>query len=106
MTTLSLEALTMLGFTLVAFYGVAGWALIRTLRQEGQKVELIEGQGRVDTYSPKGLAALGKWIDAHPDDPYAEEAREQYNECVEALQTIDQPFYDWSDTEIKSLDRK
>ncbi|AHG00368.1 hypothetical protein HALLA_17760 [Halostagnicola larsenii XH-48] len=95
----------MLAFTLFAFWGVAGWALVRTLRQERRKVELLEDQDRIDTYSPKALAELHEWIEHNPEDPLAPKAREQYNECVDTLETVDNRFYDWSEREIDSLER-
>lgn len=103
--TLTPSVLGMLGFTLLAFWGVAGWALVRTLRQEGTKVELIESQQRIDTYSPKALGELGEWIRNNPEDPAIERARTQYNDCVDTLKETDRHFYDWSDEEIESLER-
>ena len=102
---LSAEVLGMLAFTLLAFYGVAGWALVRTLRQESRKVEILRHQDRMDTYSPTALEELREWIENNPDDPLVDEAREQYNECVETLRQTDRHFYDWSDADIKRLER-
>ena len=102
---LETEVLGMFAFTAVAFFGVAGWALVRTLRQEGRKVELLEHQDVMDTYSPTALAELREWIERNPDDPYVDDAREQYNECVDALKTTDRRFYDWSDDDVDSLER-
>ncbi len=95
----------MLAFTLFAFWGIASWALVVTLRQEGQKVELLEHQDRIDTYSPKALEELRDWIENNPNDPLAERARQQYNSCVETLKETDRQFYDWSDEEIAKLDQ-
>lgn len=102
---LSASVIGMLAFTLLAFWGVASWALVRTLRQEGRKVELLEDQTRIDTYSPKALAELREWIEDNPDDPLVEQARRQYNECVETLQETDRHFYDWDRSDIESLER-
>ena len=102
---LTAEVLAMLAFTLLAFWGIAAWALVRTLRQEGRKVEILEHQDRMDTYSPKALAELREWIEANPDDPLVDEVREQHNECVEVLEQTDRRFYDWSDAEIERLER-
>ncbi|THE65135.1 hypothetical protein D8Y22_07890 [Salinadaptatus halalkaliphilus] len=102
---LTAEVLGMLSFTLLTFWGLATWALVRTLRQEGRKVEILRHQDRMDTYSPQALAELREWIDAHPDDPLADTARERYNECVETLRQTDSHFYDWSDREIANLER-
>ncbi|MFC4542496.1 hypothetical protein ACFO5R_11265 [Halosolutus amylolyticus] len=104
MAALSAEVIGMLAFTLLAFYGVAGWALARTLRQEGEKVEILEHQDRMDTYSPEALAELREWIEENPNDPLVDDARSQYNECVEVLRQTDRHFYDWSDAEIERLD--
>ncbi len=99
------EVLGMLAFTLLAFWGVAGVALVRTLRQEGEKVELLETQDGIDTYSPRALAELREWIEENPDDPVVDRAREQYNDCVETLKRTDGRFYDWDDEAVESLER-
>ncbi|WP_255170715.1 hypothetical protein [Natrononativus amylolyticus] len=102
---LTAEVLGVLTFTLLAFWGVAFWALTRTLRQEGRKVEILKHQDRMDTYSPRALAELREWIENNPDDPLADDARARYNECVTVLETTDRHFYDWSDEEITRLER-
>lgn len=89
--------------TAAVFWGVSGWALVRTLRQEERKTEILERQRVMDTYSPRALAELREWIRENPDDPYRADAVEKYNECVRALQSTDRHFYDWDDEEIRSL---
>lgn len=91
--------------TIVVLWGAASWALVRTLRDEDRKLELLEEQGEIDTYSPESLRELRTWIEEHPDDPLAEEARAAYNDCIETLETIDESFYDWSTEEIGQLER-
>jgi hypothetical protein len=83
----------------------SSWALYRTLREEDRKLSLLNDQGKIDTYSPQALVELRNWIQSHPDDEYAPEARERYNECVETLREIDEPFYDWSDAEIEDIEK-
>lgn len=95
----------MMGFTIVAFWGVAIWALVRTLRQEDRKVELLESRDRIDSYSPKALADLREFVENNPDDPYAPDARRRYNDCVETLRETDERFYDWNDREVEKLKR-
>ncbi|ELY65062.1 hypothetical protein [Natronococcus jeotgali] len=102
---LTADILGMLAFTLVAFWGVASWALVRTMRQESRKIELLEGQDRIDTYSPTALAELREWIQNNPDDPLVDDARRRHNECVETLEGTDRRFYDWSDEEVERLER-
>lgn len=101
---LSAEVVGMLAFTLLAFWGVASWALVRTLRQERRKVEILRHQDRMDTYSPAALAELREWIREHPNDPLVDEARDRHNECVEVVRRTDSHFYDWSDEEIRALE--
>lgn len=81
------------------------WALYRTLQDEDRKLALLDEQGEIDTYSPQALAELRNWIRSHPDDEYAPEARERYNDCVETLHEIDESFYDWSESEIEDLEK-
>ena len=94
-----------IGVAVVAFWGTASWALVRTLRQEDRKVRLIESQGGMESYSPRALSELREWIQNNPDDPRVEDARAAYNETVESLRTIEEPYYDWDDAEIDSLER-
>lgn len=85
-------------------WGSAAWALYRSLTDEDEKLELIERQGEIDTYSPRALAELREWVTTHPEDPLAGEARERYNDCVAILRRVDETFYDWSESEIDSLE--
>ena len=101
---LTLETWIGIAVAIIAFWGVASFALIKTMRQEERKLDLIERLGRIDTYSPKGLADLRAWIQANPDDPYTEEAMVTYNECVETLKEIDETFYEWDEDEIDALE--
>jgi len=106
MPGLSLDVWATMLFCVVAFFGVSIWVLIYTLWQEEKKLALFETEGDLDTYSPRALRDLRRWIQAHPDstDPDVEEARTLYNDCVETLKTTDRHFYDWSAAEIERLD--
>ncbi|WP_089827899.1 hypothetical protein [Halogranum amylolyticum] len=84
--------------------GVATVALVKSLRSEERKLELLREQGRIDSYSPRALGELREWVQAHPNDPYATVARQRYNECVRTLREIDEPYYDWSPEEIDQLE--
>lgn len=86
-------------------WGGAVVTIRRSMHDEERKLELIKEQGRIDTYSPRAMTELRRWIEANPADPYADEARERYNECVETLWEIDRPFYDWDDEEIAALEK-
>lgn len=102
--TLTLETWIGIAVAVIAFWGIATWALIRTMRQEDRKLKLIERQGQIDTYSPSALSDLREWIRENPNDPYVDDAIAAYNECVETLRTIDEPFYSWSQSEIERLE--
>jgi len=86
-------------------WGGSTLTIRRSMRDEDHKLELIKQQGKIDTYSPRALADLRAWIEDNPDDPYADEARTRYNDCVDTLREIDEPFYDWDEDEIASLER-
>lgn len=90
---------------IVFLWGVGAWALWRTMSDEDEKLELIESQGKIDTYSPKALAELREWIEDNPSDPLHDIAVERYNECVETLQEVDETFYDWSETQIQDFEK-
>ena len=101
---LALSAWVVMIASVVVLWGTAVWALVRSLRDEDRKLELLNAQGRIDTYSPRALAELREWIHDHPDDEFAPEARSRYNDCVETLRETDESFYDWSETEIERLE--
>lgn len=103
MTELPVDVWAMMIFTILAFFGVAIWALVYTLRQEEQKMEILQSEDTVDTHSPQALRELRDWIHANPDDPDVDEAREMYENCVEILQTTNRHFYNWSEREIREL---
>jgi hypothetical protein len=94
----------MLG-SIAVLWGTAVWALVRSLRDEDEKLELLNEQGEIDTYSPRSMTELREWIRDNPGDKHASEARDRYNECVETLRRIDTTFYDWSREEIDSLEK-
>ncbi|ELZ84618.1 hypothetical protein C453_11406 [Haloferax elongans ATCC BAA-1513] len=94
-----------MAIAIVALPGVASVALVKSLRSEERKLSLLKKQDKVDSYSPRALAELRDWVEAHPNDPYAPVARERYNECVETLREVEEPYYDWSPEEIDQLDR-
>jgi hypothetical protein len=95
--------IVMLG-SIAVLWGVGLVVLYRTLHDEERKLELLREQGRIDTYSPRALADLRAWIEANPNDEYVDEAKRRHDDCVEALRTVDEPFYDWSDEEIEQLE--
>lgn len=103
---MALTAITwvMMLSSIILLWGVGGWAMYRTLTDEDRKVELIERQGTIDTYSPTALQELRNWIEANPGDSYHREAVQRYDECVEVLRENDESFYDWTDEEIESLE--
>lgn len=91
-------------FAIIVLPGVAIAILVRSLQSEERKLELLREQESIDSYSPRALADLREWIETHPNDPYADEARQRYNECVQSLREIDEPYYDWSDEQIADLE--
>lgn len=106
MLGLSFDVWATMIFCVLAFFGVSIWVLVYTLWQEEKKLALFETEGDLDTYSPRALRDLRRWIEAHParNDPDVDEARALYNDCVETLKTTDRHFYEWSASEIERLD--
>lgn len=102
---LSLTTWVVMLTVIAILWGGATAAIRRSMRDEDRKLDLIRKQGKIDTYSPRAMEDLREWIEANPADPYADEARRRYNECVETLREIDEPFYDWSEQEIEELER-
>lgn len=89
---------------LIMLPGVATVVLVKSLRSEERKLELLNKQGNVDSYSPRALEELREWVQTHPNDPYTSVARQRYNECVQTLKEIDEPYYEWSTEEIEQLE--
>ncbi|WP_248908656.1 hypothetical protein [Halocatena marina] len=104
-TAVPLSAWVVMLGAIVLLWGVAGWALYRTLTDEERKLDLIRDHGTIDTYSPRTMAELREWIEAHPDHPENETAKAAYNDCVETLHEIDTPFYEWSDEQRAELEQ-
>lgn len=102
---LTVTTWVVMGVISASLLGVGTWAIVRSLSDEERKLRLVRDQGRIDTYSPKALRELREWVEANPNDSLAAEGRKRHNECVDALREIDEPFYDWSDEEIESLER-
>ena len=102
---LSLTTWIVMLLIMAILWGGGTAAIGLSMRDEDRKLDLIREQDKIDTYSPRAMEDLRQWIEANPADPYAEEARERYNECVETLREIDEPFYDWSNEEIENLER-
>lgn len=90
--------------SIVVLWGVGSVAMYRTLTDEERKLDLLQSQGQLDTYSPTALAELREWIEANPESEHVDEAIERHNECVETLREIEEPFYDWSEDEIEALE--
>lgn len=101
---LSAIAWVTLGILLVLVPGIASLILIRSLRTEDRKLELLQSQERIDSYSPQALRELREWIQSHPNHPQTAQARQRYNECVRTLREIDEPYYDWSQEQIGELE--
>ena len=53
---------------IIVFFGASIWALVYTLRQEERKLELLQKQNEIDTYSPAALRDLRRWIEETPID--------------------------------------
>lgn len=101
---LSTLAWVTMGLSILILPGVATAILVRSMRSEDRKLELLERQDNIDSYSPRALEELREWIQTNPNDPYAPEARARYNECVRTLREIDEPYYDWSPEQIETLE--
>jgi hypothetical protein len=102
--SLPLDVWAMMLFSAAVFFGVSLWLLVYTLRQEERKMRILQEQQALDTHAPAALDDLRAWIAAHPGDPAVETARARYRECVEALRSTDEHFYDWRDADIRALD--
>ena len=105
MLGLPLDVWAMLLFSVAVFFGVSLWALVYSLIQEERKMNILNEEGALDSYSPRALRDLKAWLDAHPDSDAAAvtEGRDAYRDCVDALHSTDRHFYDWSTADIERL---
>lgn len=104
MAGLPLDVWAVMLFSILVFFGVSIWVLIYTLREEERKIDILTSEDTIDTHSPRALRDLREWIEANPEDPDLDDAKATYRECVDALQSTDRHFYNWSDEEIADLD--
>lgn len=104
MSTLPVDVWVMMMFSILVFFGVSVYALVYTLWQEEQKMQILQTEDTIDTHSPRALADLKAWIDAHADDADVDTARATYRNCVEALRSTNRHFYDWSSADINRLE--
>jgi len=102
--TLPLDVWLMMGFSILVFFGGSVWAVVQSLVQEEQKMQILRTQNELDPYSPRALRDLRAWIDRHAHDPDIDEARARYRECREALRSTDRHFYGWSTADIDRLE--
>jgi len=107
MLGMPLDVWAMMLFSIAVFFGVSIWALVYSLIQEERKMEILNEEGTLDSYSPRALRDLRGWLRAHPDPdaPAVVDGRRAHRECVEALQSTDRHFYAWTEPEIEQLDR-
>jgi len=107
MLGMPLDVWAMMLFSIAVFFGVSIWALIYSLIQEERKMEILNEEGALDTYSPRALRDLRVWLRAHPDPdaPAVVAGRQAHRECVEALRSTDRHFYEWTEAEIEQLER-
>ena len=70
----------MMAVVLALLWGVGGWSLWRTMREEGRKARLLHRYGSVDRLGPRALADLEAWLAEHAEDPYAPLARLRLDE--------------------------
>ncbi len=87
----------MLVAVLTVVWGVTAWSLLRTLKLEGHKADIIRRVGNIEHYSPKALQDLEVWLAQHPHAPEAEMARRRLMETrlrLERTNPADR-FYRW-----------
>ena len=87
----------MLVAVLIVVWGVTAWSLLRTLKLEGRKADMIRRAGDIEHYSPEALQDLEMWLAQHPHAPEAEMARRRLEEThlrLERTKPADR-FYRW-----------
>ena len=104
MSALPPDVWAMMIFSILVFFGVSIFVLVYTLWQEEEKMQILQSENDIDTHSPRALADLRSWIEAHPDDADVEAARSTYRKCVASLRSTNRHFYNWSEAEIDQLE--
>ncbi|CBV44198.1 hypothetical protein [Halomonas elongata] len=93
---MSPSAIVVMIASIIALWGVAGGALIVSMRREERKLALLHSQGDFEPYSPRAFRDLERWLTQHPDSEHAPEIREWQQAQRQSLQHNPQCFYDWS----------
>ncbi|MFP4228952.1 MAG: hypothetical protein ACLFTE_09010 [Salinivenus sp.] len=103
MLGLPLDVWAMMLFSVIVFFGISTWAMVYSIAQEERKLRILREEGALDTHSPRALQDLKAWLDSRSpsDEADAQDARRTYEQCVDALQSTDRHFYDWSDADIQ-----
>lgn len=96
---MSLSAIIVMLASIVALWGVAGYALIVSMRHEERKLSLLHSQGDFEPFSPRAFRDLEHWLTQHPDSEHAPEIREWQGVQRQSLQRNPQRFYDWSNAD-------
>ena len=87
----------MLVAVLLVAWGGTAWSLLRTLKLERRKTEIIRRVGDIEHYRPQALRDLEAWLAQHPHAPEAELGRRRLEETrlrVERTMPADR-FYRW-----------
>lgn len=82
---------------IIALWGVAGTALVYSMRQEGRKLTLLETQKSFEPLSPRAMHDLEDWLARHPEGEQAQEMRELLDTQHQALRNNPRRYYDWSE---------
>ena len=76
--------------SIALLWGVGGWAMYRTLTDEDRKLELINRQGTIDTYSPRALQDLRNWIEELLEYRRDIDAEDIVADDGESIETVDE----------------
>nr|WP_298411161.1 hypothetical protein [uncultured Halomonas sp.] len=94
---MSLTAIIVMIVCIIALWGVAGTALVYSMRQEERKLTLLKTQKSFEPLSPQAMRDLEAWLARHPEGEQAREMRELLDTQHRALRDNSQYFYDWRD---------
>lgn len=98
---MSVSAVIVILFSIVAIWGVAAWALVVTLRRAEKKATLMARQGGFEPFSPRAFRDLAQAMQdtSMPAERLAE-IRSAHQEQLDALSRYDTRFYAWSDSDL------
>lgn len=98
---MSISAIIVMVLSAGVTWGVAGWALVVTLRRANDKASLLASQGGFEPFSPRAFRDLQQAVqDTSVPTERLAELRAARHHQLDALSRYEARFYAWSDSDL------